>query len=114
VEFVRRVAALIPAASERRAEAALPRVIARSPPRKHVVRYYGALGPCSPLRSAVNCAAKGKATGAELEAVTNRSPIRISAGFSRDRPMGSAGRRAARHGNKTGPGESEISRPVSS
>jgi len=50
VEFVRRVAALIP------------------PPRKHVVRYYGALGPCSPLRSAVNCAAKGKATSAELEA----------------------------------------------
>ncbi len=34
VEFVRRVAALIP------------------PPRKHVVRYYGALGPCSPLRGA--------------------------------------------------------------
>jgi Zn-finger nucleic acid-binding protein len=50
VEFVRRMAALIP------------------PPRKHVVRYYGALGPCSPLRSAVNCATRGKATSAELEA----------------------------------------------
>ncbi len=33
-----------------------------------MVRYYGALGPCSPLRWAVNCAAKGKATSAELEA----------------------------------------------
>gem|GEM_PF-1505878 len=50
VEFVRRVAALIP------------------PPRKHMVRYYGALGPCSPLRSAVTSATKGKATSAELEA----------------------------------------------
>jgi len=50
VEFVRRLAALIP------------------PPRKHVVRYYGALGPCSPLRGAVNAATRGKATSAELEA----------------------------------------------
>jgi hypothetical protein len=50
VEFVRRLAALIP------------------PPRKHVVRYYGALGPCSPLRSAVNAATRGKATSGELEA----------------------------------------------
>ena len=50
VEFVRRVAALIP------------------PARKHVVRYYGALGPCSPLRSAVNAATRGKATEGELEA----------------------------------------------
>ncbi len=49
VEFVRRVAALIP------------------PARKHVVRYYGALGPCSPIRSAVNTATKGRATNAELE-----------------------------------------------
>jgi hypothetical protein len=50
VEFVRRVTALIP------------------PPRKHVVRYYGALGPCSPLWWAVNCATRGKATEGELEA----------------------------------------------
>ncbi len=50
VEFVRRIAALIP------------------PARKHVVRYYGALGPCSPLRPAVNAATKGRATSEELEA----------------------------------------------
>ena len=50
VEFVRRVAALIP------------------PARRHVVRYYGALGPCSPLRPAVNAATKGRATSEELEA----------------------------------------------
>jgi Zn-finger nucleic acid-binding protein len=50
VEFVRRIAALIP------------------PARKHVVRYYGALGPCSPLRGAVNAATRGKATSEELEA----------------------------------------------
>lgn len=50
VEFVRRVAALIP------------------PARKHVVRYYGALGPCSPIRFAVNAATKGRATSEELEA----------------------------------------------
>ncbi len=48
VEFVRRVAALIP------------------PARKHVVRYYEALGPCSPIRSAVKTATKGRATDAEL------------------------------------------------
>ncbi len=42
VEFVRRVAALIP------------------PARKHVGRYYGALGPCSPIRSAVNSGAASK------------------------------------------------------
>jgi len=57
VEFVRRVAALIP------------------PPRKHVVRYYGALGPCSPLRSAVNGATRGKATSAELEAGYGFTPM---------------------------------------
>ena len=50
VEFVGRVAALIP------------------PARKHVVRYYGALGPRSPLRGALTGATKGKATSVELEA----------------------------------------------
>ena len=50
VEFVRRLAALIP------------------PARKHMVRYYGALGPRSPLRRGVSMAARGKATECELEA----------------------------------------------
>ncbi len=50
VEFVGRVAALIP------------------PPRKHVVRYYGALGPRSPLRAAVTAATRDRATNGELEA----------------------------------------------
>ena len=50
VEFVGRVAALIP------------------PARKHVVRYYGALGPRSPLRGALTGATKAKATSEELEA----------------------------------------------
>ena len=50
VEFVGRLAALIP------------------PPRKHLVRYYGALGPRSALRRAVGAATRGRATGAELEA----------------------------------------------
>jgi hypothetical protein len=50
VEFVKRVAALIP------------------PARRHMVRYYGALGPRSPLREAVSAAAHGKAVGSELEA----------------------------------------------
>ena len=50
VEFVGRVAALIP------------------PARKHVVRYYGALGPRSPLRGALTAATKAKATSEELEA----------------------------------------------
>ena len=50
VEFVKRVAALVP------------------PARRHMVRYYGALGPRSPLRSAVSAAAQGKAAGCELEA----------------------------------------------
>jgi hypothetical protein len=49
VEFVRRLAALIP------------------PARKHMIRYYGALGPRSPLRGAVSQAARGKAEGSELE-----------------------------------------------
>jgi len=49
VEFVGRMAALIP------------------PPRKHVVRYYGALGPRSPLRRAVTAATRGQATLVELE-----------------------------------------------
>ena len=49
-EFVGRMAALIP------------------PARKHVVRYYGALGPRSPLRRAVTAATKDGATNAELEA----------------------------------------------
>jgi hypothetical protein len=50
VEFVGRMAALIPS------------------PRKHMVRYYGALGPRSPLRTAVSSAARGKANAVELEA----------------------------------------------
>jgi len=50
VEFVRRLAALVP------------------PARRHMVRYYGALGPRSPLRGAVSQAARGKAEGVELEA----------------------------------------------
>jgi len=36
--------------------------------RKHLVRYYGALGPRSPLRRAVSQAARPKAGAAELEA----------------------------------------------
>jgi hypothetical protein len=47
-EFVGRIAALIP------------------PARKHLVRYYGALGPRSPLRRAVSQAARQKAGAAEL------------------------------------------------
>ena len=50
VEFVKRVAALVP------------------PARRHMVRYYGALGPRSPLRAAVSTAARGKVVGSELEA----------------------------------------------
>ena len=49
-EFVGRVAALVP------------------PARKHVVRYYGALGPRSPLRGAVTQATRDRATCGELEA----------------------------------------------
>ena len=49
-EFVGRIAALIP------------------PARKHLVRYYGALGPRSPLRRAVSQAARQKAGATELEA----------------------------------------------
>jgi len=37
------------------------------PARKHVVRYYGALGPRSPLRAAVTEATRGGATLRELE-----------------------------------------------
>ena len=48
-QFVGRIAALIP------------------PARKHLVRYYGALGPRSPLRRAVSQAARQKADAAELE-----------------------------------------------
>lgn len=50
VEFVARLAALIP------------------PARKHLVRYYGALGPRSPLRRAVSRAARQKANAEELRA----------------------------------------------
>jgi hypothetical protein len=49
-QFVGRMAALIP------------------PARKHLVRYYGALGPRSPLRRAVTMATRAKATALELEA----------------------------------------------
>ena len=49
-EFVGRIAAIIP------------------PARKHLVRYYVALGPRSPLRRAVSQAARQKAGAAELEA----------------------------------------------
>jgi hypothetical protein len=38
------------------------------PARKHLVRYYGALGPRSPLRSAVTQATREGATNAEMEA----------------------------------------------
>jgi hypothetical protein len=48
-EFVGRIAALIP------------------PARKHLVHYYGALGPRSPLRRAVSQAARQKAGAVELE-----------------------------------------------
>ena len=48
-EFVGRIAALVP------------------PPRKHVVRYYGALGPRSPLRGAVTVATRDRASQGELE-----------------------------------------------
>ena len=37
------------------------------PPRRHEVRYYGALGPRSPLRGAVTEATRGGATQRELE-----------------------------------------------
>ena len=72
MEFVRRVAALIP------------------PPRKHVVRYYGALGPCSPLRGAVNAATKGRATSEELEA---GYPVTLLGRAARE--AGKAARKAA-------------------
>jgi hypothetical protein len=49
VEFVKRVAALVP------------------PARRHMVRYYGALGPRSPLREAVSSAARGKAGECDLK-----------------------------------------------
>ena len=49
VEFVKRVAALVP------------------PARRHMVRYYGALGPRSPLRAAVSSAARGKAGECDLK-----------------------------------------------
>ena len=55
-EFVGRVAALVP------------------PPRKHVVRYYGALGPRSPLRGAVTAATRDRATCGELEAGCSVTP----------------------------------------
>jgi hypothetical protein len=48
-EFVGRLASLVP------------------PPRRHVVRYYGALGPRSPLRAAVTAATQGAASLSELE-----------------------------------------------
>jgi len=56
VEFVKRVAALIP------------------PARKHVVRYYRALGPCSPLRGAVS--AVGRAWSACMRKVFEIDPVR--------------------------------------
>ena len=49
MEFVKRVAALVP------------------PARRHMVRYYGALGPRSPLRAAVSSAARGKAGESDLK-----------------------------------------------
>ena len=49
VEFVKRVAALGP------------------PARRHMVRYYGALGPRSPLRAGVSSAARGKARECDLK-----------------------------------------------
>ncbi len=61
---------------QRQEEGALPRLMARSsrmaalipPARKHLVRYYRALEPRSPLRWAVSQAARQKAGAAELEA----------------------------------------------
>ncbi|MBI4423035.1 MAG: transposase [Elusimicrobia bacterium] len=50
LQFMERFAAIIP------------------PPRRHVVRYYGALGPHSGLRRALTAAAKARATCEELEA----------------------------------------------
>lgn len=50
LQFMERFAAIIP------------------PPRKHLVRYYGALGPRSGLRRALTAAVKAQATCEELEA----------------------------------------------
>jgi hypothetical protein len=72
-EFVGRVAALVPH------------------PRKHMVRYYGALGPRSPLRAAVTAATKGQASSAELEAGYG---VTLAAKVTREarRAAGAAGR----------------------
>jgi hypothetical protein len=72
-EFVGRVAALVPH------------------PRKHMVRYYGALGPRSPLRAAVTAATQGRATSAELEAGYG---VTLAAKVTREarRAAGAAGR----------------------
>lgn len=73
-EFVGRMAALVP------------------PARKHVVRYYGALGPRSPLRSAVTEATRGGATLRELESGYR---VTIAGKVAREaRKAGSAAKRA--------------------
>ncbi len=74
VEFVGRMAALVP------------------PPRRHVVRYYGALGPRSPLRGAVTEATRGGATQRELESGYS---VTIGGKVEREvRKAGSAAKRA--------------------
>jgi Zn-finger nucleic acid-binding protein len=72
-EFVGRVAALVPH------------------PRKHMVRYYGALGPRSPLRAAVTAATQGRASSAELEGGYR---VTLAAKVTREvrRAAGAAGR----------------------
>jgi hypothetical protein len=72
-EFVGRVAALVPH------------------PRKHMVRYYGALGPRSPLRAAVTAATQGRASSAELEGGYG---VTLAAKVTREvrRAAGAAGR----------------------
>jgi hypothetical protein len=60
-------------------------------PRKHMVRYYGALGPRSPLRAAVTAATKGRASSAEMEAGYG---VTLAAKVTREarRAAGAAGR----------------------
>lgn len=61
------------------------------PARKHVVRYYGALGPRSPLRGGENAATKGKATSTELESGYSVTVARKIAREAK-RAAGAAGR----------------------
>jgi len=66
LEFMERFAAIIP------------------PPRKHLVRYYGALGPRSGLRRALTTAVKAQANCAELEAgLVVQGPLALAQGVAR-------------------------------